>query len=108
MGNIDMEIDLPVAKVIGSKKDSFGNIIIAIETTEMAIACKNCGRSITNRAGSDAACKVKHVPVFGVETFIIYKPHKYICGHCQGKPITIATLLPHISNLQQRELSHAC
>ena len=76
MHNID-EINLPVAKVVKSKKDKYGRIFITIETTEDHVSCRVCGRDIYKVIGAGRACKLKHIPVFGVDTFIIYNGYSY-------------------------------
>lgn len=86
-------IDLPVAKVVKSKKDKYGRILITIETTEDHVACRVCGKNIYKVVGTEPACTLKHVPVFGVATFIIYNPRQYICEDCESSPITTAPLL---------------
>ena len=89
MRDID-EIDLPVAKVVKSKKDKYGRILITIETTEDDVVCRVCGRNVYKVIGAEQACKLKHIPVFGVATFIIYNPRRYICEDCEDHPITTA------------------
>jgi transposase len=67
------------------------DVIIKIETTESSVACHVCGKQLTKRHGSDQERKLRHLSILGKKTFIIYKPHRYICEDCDDNPSTTAT-----------------
>lgn len=79
--------DSKVVDVILDKND----VIIKIETTESSVACRVCGKQLTKRHGSDQERKLRHLSILGKRTYIIYKPHRYICEDCDNSPSTTAT-----------------
>lgn len=84
-------INLPDTKIINATKEKYNELHIVIETTELSTACRICGKELKKRHGCDKERKVRHLPVFGRPTYIIYKPHRYICEDCDDQPTTTAT-----------------
>ncbi len=84
-------IDLPNIKVISVTKNDRNHLIIAIETTESSVACHTCGKKLIKLHGYDRERKLRHLSVFGKQTYIIYKPHRYICEDCDNHSTTSAT-----------------
>jgi len=83
-------IDLQASKVVDVRLDKH-DIIITIETTESSVVCRVCGKQLTKRHGSDKERKLRHLSILGKQTYIIYKPHRYICDDCDNNPTTTAT-----------------
>jgi transposase len=83
-------IELQGSKVINVSLDKH-DIIITIETTESSVACRVCGKQLTKSHGSDQERKLRHLSILGKQTYIIYKPHRYICDDCDNNPTTTAT-----------------
>ena len=84
-------INLPDTKVTTVSKEKYNELHITIETTEQSTVCRVCGRELKKSHGCDKQRKVRHLPVFGKPTYIIYKPHRYICEDCDNQPTTTAT-----------------
>jgi len=83
-------IKLQDSKVVDVKLDK-DDVLITIETTESSIACRICGKQLTKRHGSDQERRLRHLSILGKRTYIIYKPHRYICDDCDNHPTTTAT-----------------
>jgi len=83
-------INLQDSKVIDVRLDKH-DVIITIETIESSVACRLCGKWLTKHHGSDQERKLRHLPILGKRTYIIYKPHRYICEKCDNNPTTTAT-----------------
>jgi transposase len=98
MFTINVEVDLPEAKVIKTEKDKYGDLLITVETTEDHVHCRICKKKIYKRHGDDRERKLKHLPTFGTHTYIIYSPHRYICENCKDNPTTTATPSWHSQN----------
>ena len=98
MSTINVELDLPETKVIKTKKDKFGDILITVETTEDHAICRICKKKIYKRHGVDRERRLRHLPLFGDHTFIIYCPHRYICDDCQDHPTTTVKASWHSPN----------
>ncbi len=98
MIKVEVPVNLPGVEVTNVESDNRGNLFITVETTERSVPCRSCGRNLTKRHGSDRERKLKYLPVFGKESTIIYKPHRYICEFCDNNPTTTATPTWHKAN----------
>ena len=83
-------IDLQDSKVVDVILDKH-DILITVETTESSVACHVCGKQLTKRHGYDQERKLRHLSILGKQTYIVYKPHRYICEDCDNNPTTTAT-----------------
>jgi transposase len=83
-------IDLQNSKVVDVGLDKY-DILITVETTESSVACHVCGKRLTKRHGCDKERKLRHLSILGKQTYIIYKPNRYICEDCNNHPTTTAT-----------------
>ncbi len=77
--------------MISTTQNNRNHLIITIETTEWSVACHTCGKQLTQQHGYDRERTLRHLPVFGKQTTIVYKPHRYICENCDNHPTTTAT-----------------
>ncbi len=95
-----MNIDLKLSetKILSTERDKYNDILIRVETTEDHVHCRMCKEKIYKRHGSDRERKLKHLPVFGEQTYIIYSPHRYICDNCQNNPTTTMKASWHSPN----------
>lgn len=91
-------INLHDTTVTTVSKEKYNELHIIIETTEHSTACRLCGKELKKRHGCDKERKVRHLPVFGKPTYIIYKPQRYICEDCDNQPTTTATPSWHKQN----------
>jgi len=91
-------VNLPGTTVADVTKMPYNEVYITVETTEKYVPCRLCGKDIRTRHGCDKERKLRHLPVFGRPTFIIYKPHRYICEDCDDRPTTTATPIWHKPN----------
>ena len=62
-------------------------VYIYIESTETKIPCRNCGKE-TKAKGSGQEVKLRHLPILGKPCYLIIKPKRGICGHCDDAPTT--------------------
>jgi transposase len=93
-----VDLNLPETEIVKTEKDKFGDILITIKTTEDNVACRVCGRKIFKRHGSDRERKLKHLPILGDHTFIVYSPNRYVCEDCQDHPTTTVKPSWHSTN----------
>ncbi len=91
-------INLPNTRVLDVTKSKNGNVTITIETTESSVPCRNCGKELKCCHSTDKDRKLRHLPVFGRPTYIVYKPHRYLCEDCDDQPTTTATPSWHKQN----------
>ncbi len=83
-------IHLQDSKVVDVSMDKH-DVLITVETTELSVACRVCGKRLNKRHGCDQERKLRHLSILGNPTYIIYKPHRYICDDCDNHPTTTAT-----------------
>src|SRR3989338_11240912 len=88
-------IRLQDSKVVNVSIDKRDNIFITVETTESSVACHVCGKQLTKRHGCDQERKLRHLSILGNQTYIIYKPHRYLCEDCDNNPTTTSTTSWH-------------
>ncbi len=93
-----VDLNLPKTEIIKTEKDKFGDILITIKTTEDSVACRTCGKEIFKRHGPGRERKLKHLPVLGDNTFIIYSPNRYVCEDCKDHPTTTVKPYWHSTN----------
>jgi len=73
-------------------------IVISVESTLHSTKCKRCGREITRFAGYSEVVQVRHLPLFGREVQIRYRPKRYECLYCDGNPKSTQALAWHRAN----------
>lgn len=88
---IEIPFDFPGVTVTKVTTSSNDDIIIAVDTTESSAPCRLCGKQLTKQHGFDKSRKLRHTTVFDTPTYIVYKPHRYICNDCDNHPTTTAT-----------------
>ena len=88
---IEIPLNLPDAVVMDVTRNNDDDLFITVETTESSVACHICSKQLTKRHGCDKERKLRHLSVFGNHTYIIYKPHRYLCEDCDNNPTTTST-----------------
>ncbi len=81
MDNFEIQLGLPAINVKRVEEHN-GEIHIYVETTELATHCHSCGKKICKSHGSDNERKIRHLPILGKPTYIIYNPNRYLCDDC--------------------------
>lgn len=95
---ITIPLDIPDIRVLQTTVGEQGEIIITIESTKHGTACRKCGRWITKPHGRDEWVTIRHLPAFGRPTYLRYRPQRYQCQDCEGRPTTTQRLAWHDSN----------
>lgn len=95
---ITIPLDIPDVKVLGTEITERGEINISVESTLASTHCRNCGREIGKMHGHDNWVTVRHLSILGRPTYLRYRPKRYQCEDCDGKPTTTQRLRWHESN----------
>ncbi len=94
MVDVKIPLDLPDVEII--KVEIKRNaIVISVESTLKSTVCKHCGRETTRFAGYSDSVQVRHLPSFGQEVLIQYRPKRFECPYCDGNPKTTQALAWH-------------
>lgn len=64
---------------------------IYVKSTQQGTLCHRCGRRIDQPYGYAQEVELRHLPVFEYKTFIVIRPQRYQCRHCEGHPTTTQT-----------------
>ena len=83
-----IDLDLPHVEIDRVEIDQDGNYIIQVHSTLIGGHCHQCGQPITKFHGYDRELKIKHLPVFGRETYLLIRLPRYQCLRCPKKPTT--------------------
>jgi transposase len=89
---ITIPLDIPDVRVLQTTMGERGEIIITIESTKVGTRCRKCGKGITKVHGRDEWITIRHLPVFGRPSFLRYRPKRYQCQDCEGRPTTTEKL----------------
>lgn len=95
---VSVPLDIPDIRVLGTEITKGGDVIITIESTKGETICRRCGKVVRKLHGQDAWVKIRYLPVFGRPTYLRYRPKRYQCQECEGKPTTTEVLEWHAGN----------
>jgi transposase len=89
---ITIPLDIPNVRVLQTSLGERGELIITIESTKGGTVCCKCGKWITKPHGRDEWVTIRHLPVFGRPSYLRYRPKRYQCQDCEGRPTTTEVL----------------
>jgi transposase len=95
---ITVPLDIPDIRVLKTEINENGDLIITVESTKGGASCHRCGHLTEVFHGHDNWVTVRHLPVFGRPTYLRFRPKRYRCNACEGKPTTTEHLDWFISN----------
>jgi transposase len=93
--SIHIPLDLPEVRVLEVSKTEPGYWLIRIESNLNGTRCHRCGQEITHFHGFDDPIRLRHLPLFETPVLIEFRPKRYQCHHCEGKPTTTQRLSWH-------------
>ncbi len=89
---ISLPLDIPDIKVLQTKINRAGDIVITVESTVKGTKCRKCGRKIDKQHGYDKWIELQHLPILGQRSYIRLRPKRYRCYACDNKPTTTQQL----------------
>jgi len=95
---VTVPLDIPDVRVVKTEINERGELIITIESTKQGTSCRRCGRWIDQFHGHDDWVSLRHLPVFGRMSYLRYRPRRYQCLECEGRPTTTQRLDWHDAN----------
>jgi transposase len=95
---VTIPLDIPDVRVLQTALGERGEVIITVESTKAGTSCRKCGKWITKLHGQDQWVSIRHLPVFGRESYLRYRPRRYQCQDCEGHPTTTERLDWHDAN----------
>jgi transposase len=95
---VSIPLEIPNVRVLKSELNQDGDLVITVESLKTETLCRKCGRPISKSHGHDSWVTVRHLPVFGRATYLRYRPKRYQCVDCEGRPTTTERLDWHESD----------
>jgi transposase len=89
---IAIPLDLPDVEVLRTDVNSSRELVIAVRSTLTSTTCRNCGRTITDSAGTDRPIRLRHLPILGMQVWIEIRPKRFRCPFCDDHPTTTQVL----------------
>jgi transposase len=75
-------------QVLEATLNEGGELIIEVESTVTGTACRQCGQEAKKGHGHDQPRLVRHLAVFGLRTYIRFRPKRYGCEYCAEETTT--------------------
>ena len=85
---VNVPLNIPDVKVLKNEINQRGELIITVESIKSGTSCRMCGAWIEKLHGHDDWVIIRHLPVFGRPSYLRYRPRRYQCLKCEGKPTT--------------------
>ena len=98
---ITISLDIPDVRILQTHLAVQGEYIITIESTLTSAVCHRYGRMIHRSYGTDDWVIVQHLPILGRPVYLRYRPKRYRCETCEGRPTTTQQLTWHTPNSPQ-------
>lgn len=95
---ITIPLDIPDVRVLNVQVTPTGDYVITIESTLTHAHCRKCGQLIRKFHGDDEWLTVRHLPILGQQTYLRFRPKRFVCEECAGKPTTTQPLSWHVPN----------
>lgn len=86
--SITVPLDIPDIEVLSSEISSENHMLIRVESTQKTTECGVCGVDIACTFGHGQEISLRHLPVFGLETYIVIRPKRGQCLSCHYDPTT--------------------
>ena len=96
--DVIVPLDIPDVRVLRTELGEKNELIIVVESTKGGVRCRKCGQWVNKLHGQDEWVTIRHLPAFGRPSYLRYRPKRYQCGNCEGRPTTTEKLDWHESN----------
>lgn len=89
---ISIPLDIADVRVLKSELTPAGELVLTVESTVEQTICHRCGRTITERHGTDKPRLLRHLPVLGRPVYLRIRPKRFRCPFCDDHPTTTQQL----------------
>jgi len=89
---IEIPLDLPDVRVLGTRLTHDRELLIEVESTLTTTTCRRCGKTISTFYGYDRPFRLRHLPSFGLVVYIEIRPKRFRCPFCDDHPTTTQRL----------------
>jgi transposase len=85
---ITIPLDIPEIEVLGTEITDEKHLLIRVESRQKTTGCGVCGRQIVCTFGHGQEIRLRHLPVLGLETYLLIRPKRGQCLECYEDPTT--------------------
>lgn len=89
---LKIPFDIADVEIINSRITADGKLVIQVESRVETTRCGCCGQEIRCNDGHGQAIKLRHLPVLGMETYLLIRPKRAKCQHCWTEAKTTQVL----------------
>lgn len=100
---ITIPLDVPDVRVLEVQVTPSGDYVITLESTLTHAHCRKCGQRLRRFHGYDEWLTVRHLPILGQPTYLRFRPKRFVCEDCTGKPTTTQQVSWHTPNSPQTQ-----
>ena len=88
MAELRIPLDIPDLEIISQAINNKGEIILSVKSLKTETPCHKCGKPATIRYEHAPEITIRHLPIFDTPVYLVIKPIRYKCGHCEGRTTT--------------------
>jgi len=85
---ITIPLDIPEIEVLSTEITAENQLLIWVESRQKTTDCGVCGKQISCTFGHGQEIRLRHLPVLGLETYILIRPKRGQCLTCYCDPTT--------------------
>lgn len=89
---LKIPFDISDVEIINSRITADGKLLIQVESEVETTRCGCCGQEIRCNDGHGQEIKLRHLPVLGMETYLLIRPKRAKCKYCWTEPKTTQVL----------------
>ena len=89
---LKVPFDIADVTIVSSQVTSDSQLLIRVESQLATVKCGCCGQAIRCNAGHGQELKLRHLPVLGLETYVMMRPRRAKCPHCWPEAKTTQVL----------------
>lgn len=88
MAELRIPLDIPDLEIISQAINKKGEILLSVKSLKTETPCHKCGKPATIRYGHSPELTIRHLPIFDTPVYLVIKPVRYKCEHCDGSITT--------------------
>lgn len=85
---LTVPFDIDDVRIVKSEVTKEGKLLITVESELKTTRCGCCGKEIACNDGHGQMLQLRHLPVFGMETYVQLRPKRAVCKVCWNEPKT--------------------
>lgn len=88
MKELTIPLGIPDLEIVSQSVDNKGKILLKVKSSKQGMTCHKCGKLATIQYGHAPEITIQHLPILDTPVYLIIKPVRYKCEHCEGNTTT--------------------